>query len=337
MSALLYKIPEKLIDQVNSGAAQVVGALIKDTMNGQILGQVQPTKVMETLLGSAVRGLNASISQGLNPFGLVSVVQNEQIKSQLRDLNSAFGVMQTLQVSTLAVSGLGLGVSVVGFAVMLKRLNAIERHIGKLSDKIDQVTADRRSDYLETIFVDIATDLDTIETLQARKDAQRVAEAAQVSLSRSAARIKPHFERVAKKEDNLTIEDLEFLWSLASAMRLCHDASIKALFHIDELGVAAELSRKQADHFAQLSHPMAPDRLARLIARAAGDFEEMRTVRTSALGKAQALTASLRESAIQGASNRFLAQTLQQRGVSGRRYLEEAEQETESPLLLLPG
>ncbi len=149
-------------------------------------------------MGSAIQGASSTISQGFNPLGLVAAVQNEQIKSQLRDLNSAFGVMQTLQVSTLAVSGLGLGVSVVGFAVMLKRLNAIERHIGKLSDKIDQVTADRRSDNLETIFADIATDLDTIETLQARKDAQRVAEAAQVSLSRSSARIKPHFERVAK-------------------------------------------------------------------------------------------------------------------------------------------
>ncbi len=198
MSVLLYEIPGKLVGQVHSRSAEVIGAVIKDKATGQILGHVQPTSVLETFMGSAIQGASSTISQGFNPLGLVAAVQNEQIKSQLRDLNSAFGVMQTLQVSTLAVSGLGLGVSVVGFAVMLKRLNAIERHIGKLSDKIDQVTADRRSDNLETIFADIATDLDTIETLQARKDAQRVAEAAQVSLSRSSARIKPHFERVAK-------------------------------------------------------------------------------------------------------------------------------------------
>lgn len=336
MSILLYDIPSKLVDLVNSRSAEVVGAVIKDAATGRILGHVQPTNSLDKLLGSVFQGIGSTISQGFNPLGILTAIQNEQIKSQLRNVNSALGLLQNLQVGTLAVSGLGLGVSVAGFTVMLQRLKAIESHLRELGNRIDQVTVDRRNDDLETIFADIAADLETIDTLYARRNAQQVAEAAQVSLARSASRLRPHFARAAKKQEDLTLEDLDLLWSLAAAIRLCSDASFKALLHIDELAVAADIARKQAARFAELSDPLAPDRLARLCARSADDFAQMTEVRVRALGSAKILTGGLRDSAIQAASNMSLATLLSERGISGKQYLEEAEQEQERPLLILP-
>ena len=59
-------------------------------------------------------------------------------------------------VGPLAVAGLGLGVSVVGFSIMLKRLKGIEAHLGTIEAKIANVTSDRRADDVRMIFADDA-------------------------------------------------------------------------------------------------------------------------------------------------------------------------------------
>jgi len=66
--------------------------------------------------------LNSVMTSGGNPvvafanlgLGAASVIQNQQIKSRLVEVQSSLAVLQNLQIGTLAVSGLGLGVSVVG-------------------------------------------------------------------------------------------------------------------------------------------------------------------------------------------------------------------------------
>ncbi|WP_420004980.1 hypothetical protein [Arenibacterium sp. LLYu02] len=332
---LLYEIPKDFLLDYDSGKLKLYGALLKDAVTGQIRAHVQPTSVLDMFLTSTLRGASATISQGFNPLGILTALQNEQIKSQLRNLNASLGILQNLQIGTLAVSGLGLGVSVAGFAVMLQKLKAIENHLKELGSRVDQVTVDRRSDELATVFADIGADLETIDTLSARKNGQQVAEAVQISLARSASRLGPYFTRTAAKQQDLTLEDLDLLWTLASALRLCADASFKALLHIEELEVAAAIAHKQAARFAELSDPLAPDRLARLCARSAPSFEEMIALRDKAIGPATLLTEALRTSATQAASNTSLAKLLAARGLSGRQYLEEAEQEKDRPLLLL--
>ncbi|WP_171123506.1 MULTISPECIES: hypothetical protein [unclassified Ruegeria] len=337
MNTLLYEIPEKFVSQVSGGQAKVVGALIKDKLTGQVLAHVQPTSAFEKILGSALQGVSSTISQGFNPLGVLTAVQNEQIKSRLANIQTSLGLMQNLQIGTLAVSGLGLGVSVAGFAMMLHRLKGIEAHLVDLKERIDLATAERRSDDIQGIFSVITADLETVDTLHARRDASRVAEEVQISLSRSASRLQPHFSRVSENHEDMTNEDLDLLWSLAAAIRLCSDASFKALFHIDELAVAGEIARKQAERFAQLSAPLSADRLARLCAQSAENVEMMSDMRNMALPAAQVLVGGLRQSAIQAESQASLASILIERGASGRQYLEELETETEAPLLYLPG
>lgn len=126
MSVLLYKIPEAFLGAIGSGQASLVGAVIKEVGSGRILAHVQPTGIFGTMMQSSLQGLGSTLTQGFNPLGVVTVIQNQQIKSGIRQVQSAMGLLQNLQVGTLAVSGMGLGVSVVGFALMLKQLKKIE-------------------------------------------------------------------------------------------------------------------------------------------------------------------------------------------------------------------
>lgn len=74
--------------------------------------------------------LNSVMKSGDSPVvdffnlaaGTASIVKNEQIKSRLATVQSSLALVPNLQIGTLAVSGLGLGVSVAGLAAMLKRL-----------------------------------------------------------------------------------------------------------------------------------------------------------------------------------------------------------------------
>ena len=335
MNTLLYKIPENLLLAIRSGEANLVGTLIKDATSGKILAHVQPTRAFDAILHTSLNGVASTFSQGFNPLGLVTAIQNEQIKSRLTGIQSTLGLMQNLQIANLAVSGLGLGVSVVGFAVMMRRLKGIESHISALGEQLQQVTADRRGDELATIFADIQADLEAVDTLASRKDPTRVAEAAQISLDRSAARISIHFQRHAERGRTMTADDLDLLWTLGSAMRLCSDASVKALLYSDEVATARDVARGHARRFRKISEPLSPDALARSCAASAATIDEMTRQRAAALGPARTLVSGLRASAAGLADQAALAATLLEHAASGRTLLEEAQNEQTEPLLAL--
>lgn len=335
MNTLLYKIPENLLLAIRSGEASLVGALIKDATSGKVLAHVQPTRAFDPILHALLDGAASTLSQGFNPLGLVTAIQNEQIKSRLTGIQNTLGLVQNLQIATLAVSGLGLGVSVVGFAVMTRRLKGIERHISALGEQLQQVTVDRRGDELATIFADIQADLEAVDTLASRKDPTRVAEAAQISLDRSSARIGIHFKRHAERGRTMTTDDLDLLWTLGAAMRLCSDASVKALLYSDEVATAREVAGGHARRLRQISEPLSPDALARLCAASAVTVDEMTRQHAAALGPARTLVSGLRASAAGLADQAALAATLLEQGASGRTLLEEAQNEGTEPLLAL--
>ncbi len=303
---------------------------------GRVLAHVQPTGIFQTLAQSALQGVTSTLTQGFNPLGILTVIQNQQIKNRLAEVQSSLSLLQNMQVANLAVSGLGLGVSVVGFAVMLKELKSIKNQIDALSDRVDQVTRDRRDDTIAVIFADISAELETVDSLSSRNDPRRVAEDAQRGLARASHHLQGHFERVVALDSALTEKDLDLLWSLAAAMRLCSDAGIKALFRINELSTAAEISRQHAHRFAEMGESLSADKIARLIAGKASKVEEMSTMRQKALIPAKLLVGNVRTSARLLYDQSNLAKLLVDRGASGRQYLEEAEAENEVPLLYLP-
>ena len=94
MNRLLYKVPEHLLHRLKSGEAELFG-----------------------FVSHVARGIDSSVTGAFNPLGIVSTIQNEQIKSQLIEMRSVLGFMQNLQWANLAISGLGLGITIAGFRV----------------------------------------------------------------------------------------------------------------------------------------------------------------------------------------------------------------------------
>lgn len=336
---LLRAVPPELVEGVASGIYKITGSVVRDVASGRGVAFLQETGLLQTILSSLLTsGGNPVLALTNLALGSVSVIQNQQIKSRLAEVQSSLAILQNLQVGTLAVSGLGLGVSAVGFAIMLKRLKGIEGHLGTIEAKIARVTSERRSDDRRMIFADIGTQLDAIETLSARSSKVTSAEAAENALATSAGRLEVHFQQTldAIQEGPISPADMELLWSLAAAIRLCHEAGLRALYTINEMETAKLLAERRAQRFLELSQGLTPDTLARLCAQSADNPSAYAEVRRSALPKAEALVQGLRDSVAAISSQSELTQNLITHKISGPEYIEDLSNEGAQPLLMLP-
>jgi len=333
----LRAVPPEVVEGVTSGIYKITGSVVREVSSGRGVAFLQETSVFQSLFGSALQGVGATLQSGFSPLGLMAVIQNQQIKSRLTEVQSTLAILQNLQIGTLAVSGLGLGVSVAGFAVMLKRLKGIEAHLGTIESKVDRITIDRRSDDLRMIFADVGTQLDAVDTLSARSNKVSSAEAAEHALATSAGRLEAYFQQKsdAMQLGPMTSADLDMLWSLAAAIRVCHEAGLRALYSIDELEAARQLAERRAQRFLNLSQTLTPDSLARLCAQSAQDSASYTEARRLALPQAEVLVQGLRDSVASISSQGELARTLISRGIPGPTYLRSVEDEEVAPLLAL--
>ena len=126
------------------------------------------------------------------------------------------------------------------------------------------------------------------------------------------------------------------LWSLAAAIRICHEAGLRALFIIDELEAAGKLAERRATASLQLGQALSPDTLARLCAQGEADPIKFAELRRSALPQADALVKGIRDTAASIGSQAELARHLLANQISGPAYLAESVGEQDVPLLLLP-
>lgn len=328
---LLYAIPSALQAAIDSGGAQLVGAIVKDTASGQILGHVQQTSLTSHIL-NGIGNLGESALNSFTPLGVVSVVQNEHLRQGVAALKEGMILMQGLQYGTLALSGLGLGVSVAGFAVMNSRLNRIETRLAEIAEAVGEITAERRDDEMTIIFADISADIRNVDTLTDRVHPGSVAERMQESLARSASRLDRHLRREADLTgvSSLPLAQLDRLWTLAAAIRLCQEAAIQALIATDEFGVAEKYATVCLDEQMALLEKISPDALSRLVARSDP------ALRSQALVQAQHLSDGIRGGVIALAGQISIAETLRANGANGSDYLRQVREDNSNPLLFLP-
>jgi hypothetical protein len=331
---ILYEVPFQLQNLISSQQASLIGAIIKDNATGQVLGHVQQASGLSSMLTQAV---SSTLSGGFSPLSAVSVVQNEALRRGVAELKDGMILMQNLQYGTLALSGLGLGVSIAGFAATLTKLKAIEAKLEGLSDAMEAVTSDRRDDDLKTIFADVSGDLQNIETLVDRRDPQRVAEQLQLSLSRSTHLIEKEFVRLSdvRGKTELPLVVLDRLWALAAAIRLCQEASLQALFAADDLEVAQRFGQTEIDRQLALMGAVSPETLSRLIGRGERDPVMAFEKRKAALVQARMLGDGLKGGVHSLAGQVSTAKALRSEGINGLQYLREARLAHDSTFLCL--
>lgn len=321
------------------------GAVLKDLATGQVLGHMQQTGAAEGLIRKAF-GLAGFAAAPSNPIsimslvstlatGTVTIVQNQQIKGQLTAVQQSLSLMQGMQMGGLLLSGLGFGVSVVGFAAMNARLTTIGKAVSALDAKLDAVTQSRRNDELRSILARINTHLETVESLGQRNQSQGPAERAEEGLRANASQLL-NVLRTTTESGSTSPHDSERIIGLTSMYRLAHEASFRALLTIDEGVVGGGFSANGAQKLLDLSNSLSPDALARVAASDAATPEAAIAARRAALVGAQASVAEVRQTALLMASQNDLSQMLDQKRISGPHYLSASSAPSNDALVMLP-
>lgn len=319
----------------HAGSIVRFGAILKDAASGQIVGHLQETGVMQTLLSGAATlspppfnalfmGLNTAtglISAGASGYG---VHQNRTILTKMAEMQQTLGAVHGLGVATLVSSVAGLGATAISTALLLRRIDGVADQVRGLGDRIDALPEIMRADRLNETLDTIRHELRRLSEVGHRPESgQRVAEAAEARLDDSFRVLVSGVRQTA----GVRFIDPELLRLILAGMMVSSDAVATVRLRSDGPAAAQKGAEWHYSEFESAIAVLPPDVIRAKLAPIPDLTLAEQTVRL--------LTADVREVRARMASRPMLHETLALRGISGPAYLEMVAAEQNEPFLLL--
>ncbi len=307
-----FSVAAEHIPGLLSGQVVRYGAILKDASTGQILGHVQETGAVQKLLQA---GLSFDPT---GATGLIGVAQNAAMMSKLNAMQQALGSLQVLQYASLFSSVIGVGVTAASTAMILKRLNAVDDALAVIEASIDGLPAKWRELSLRSRLVDVSTSIERLHEANLRSDASKIVLQVEKDLQKG-------FNHIHDGLCSVVIEtkvDPGLLRALLAGLALCGASEFKALVWLDEKDAAQHRSRLQFEKLRQLAFLMPRDQLASRL--------------TDGAELVVQISKECSEIRYRVASQPALVQSLIDKDINGRAYIEQIQQEEKEPLLLLP-
>ena len=333
MTTIPFQVPSKYAARVASGALKRIGTNIVDPNTGWIVSHVQ----------EAGR-LSANLSGGFNPFvqagqlasSLTANVQLEQVKNML-------GTLQLMTGATLAVSAIGLGVSVAGFVVMSRRLDALGARIGQM----EEVLKDVRGDLYEIDLRQRARDRAAITSAMALgEEAWKRGDQADVwrELAQMLSLEENYYRallEIDRPQGQSIVNDSAVQWidvvASHEALSQLVAARIKCLLLLNELEAAHHYAEAWRDwlrqNFRDVTPPTLVDRRLRSQPQPTGGDSDL--LRLELLPRAEEFIGIVRVQQEFADSMPYLIRTLESREIDGRDFIDRLRSESDQDLLVL--
>lgn len=256
----------------------------------------------------------------------VTVVQNQQIKA-------AVAVVQSLQLANLALSGIGIGISVAGTAILAKRIARIEDRVSAVLPGLAAI-----SRQLEAVRIDtINQDFTRLRTITDQVDEAWLPSASQgewVAIARDSHFLADSFENRAREldkvDDPIVAEPFIDAFALASAIR------VTSRLAAGQDDMARQAAASRAETLVRLGQRFQFGSLAlRSASRETAGTQAWRATLDQAADDAQEVVGRFRNREIAAAATVETLQELALRGLSGREWLRESRSEDQAPLLFL--
>lgn len=153
---LLRSVPEEFKAGLADQSLRVVGSVIRDAGSGQIRGFLQEATPLQALVPNLLKlGLPGMDLVNL-PLSVAQLVQGEAIRNGVKRIEAGMEVLTQLGQLNAAVSVVGIGVSVVGFTVMARKIDHVKSAVDAMADKIEGVSAKLDQIQRDAIDVDFA-------------------------------------------------------------------------------------------------------------------------------------------------------------------------------------
>jgi hypothetical protein len=127
-----FVIPDRFIEAVRNGTMRRIGTTVRDVVSGQIRGHLQETqllqRVLQSCLPTAAGGGKVGILMAAGRIASSLATTNRR----LQQIQHALSALQMLTGASLAASVIGIGVSIAGFAMVLRRLELLDQGLADL-------------------------------------------------------------------------------------------------------------------------------------------------------------------------------------------------------------
>ncbi|MBT3919368.1 MAG: hypothetical protein HOF24_03160 [Flavobacteriaceae bacterium] len=320
INSIPFSIPKKFAAGLADGSLTRIGTLIKDAASGKIVAHVQETGLAQAafdavkISGSLFSPLTSALELGSSMYANV----------QLKNITKMVDSLQHLQYSNIAVSLGGLGVSIIGFTIVNKRLNGIENELSQMIDRIDYLL-DRRE--LERQFHEIS-----ILSKRAEKAYGLKNPAGQwMSIANDMLGVSDFFERKVSGCLNQDVFNANLFGSLVDAYSFCNAAQIECSILANELPYALAEAESQGEKYQELFDDLTAPRLVRkLKLNHKSSFKE-----NEAQQKMKELVQGIREATDSALTKPYLIQSIIEKEIDGKEYLNRLREEKEHPILML--
>ena len=311
MSTIPFEIPAELLGRVASGELVRYGTLLKDSVTGQIVRHVQETGVAQSVLSNLASGPFVPISMVTDAVNAGASVYTGM---QLSQLKAMMATLQSLQVATLGVSLVGVGVSVAGFYHMHKRFNSLEKRMDDVGEAIRAAFESsghkdmRRQQHLTKSLLQRAQQASTLS--DSRREYSEVA----AGLADQAAFFEGEIAFIVKTSGHI---DLNVFWQMIQLLMLCNSVRIDCRIRTNELRYALTVSEAVASDYSKLFEGLTPLSFG------------------PAVEEGLAAVKVLRDASDATASKPYLIDYLRTQRIDGGEYIKAIDQEKNSPYLLL--
>ncbi|QNE33570.1 hypothetical protein F1C10_15690 (plasmid) [Sphingomonas sp. NBWT7] len=349
--AILMGVPEALRSDFAAGTVYRVGALLFRHGQAGIVSHVQETAVAQqaasmmlkgaaphvgSVLGMATGGPPAMIVGAVTKVAQVgmqgiAIAQNEQIKA-------AVATLQSLQLASLAVSAVGIGVSVAGFAILSQKIGHVSDQVAALDARLDRMARsidELRHEYVREDFDRLRTACEQMDEAWYLGDPEPQWRSVAQELHGIQNRFSRRIRRIVSETEEIgTVEPFIEAFALAGANRTaCRLAA-------GDAGAAYLASESFAREFEEITAPIGAASLltARLREEGISPGDSRYAVHAERVrSDVEVTAASLRERDAVVSSTPITLRRLEQSGISGRHWLERARHETSEPLMFLAG
>lgn len=311
LSQIPFDLPLRFLPGLATGDIVRYGAILKDAGTGRILGHLQESGIAQSLLSKA-------LSAATSPASLASSVLNTGTSIytaiQVRQLKAMMETLQALQVATLGVSLVGVGVSVAGFLYMRKRFNSLDGRIGRLIDAVKTGFENLEKSGLRQQMSRTKSLVQRAELAKSMIDPPKEYKEVAAQLTDQAAFFEGEivFQISARGPINH-----EKFWLLAQLWMLCNSVRVDCQIRANELLNAQHVSERIAGEYQDLFERIGP-----------ASFDADHT-------EGRATIKILRDATDSAHSKPFLLDFLRTRGIEGPAYIDSLEREKEQPMLVL--
>lgn len=310
-STIPFEIPAELLGRVASGELVRYGTILKNAGTGQIVRHLQETGMVQSILSnlssgpfSALQMLTDVVGAGANVYAGIKI---DQLKVMMETL-------EALQMATLGVSVVGIGVSAAGFYYMNKRFNVLENRMDELAEAIKVgFESQGHRDLRQQLHITKSL-LQRAQQAPALSDPKPEYSQVAAGLTNQAAYFSGEIAFAVKTKSHI---DLDLFQQLAQMLMLCNSVRIDCGIRTNELKHALTVSESVASDYENLFMNLTP------LSFGPDGAKGLSVVRV------------LRDASDAASSKPYLIDFLRTRRIDGGEYIQSLEKEKNSPYLLL--